>query len=116
MMDSLQWLLVVVLLSLTLAAQADCVGQSCENVSIEQLYVDAGQNGHNIWVRTSGNETALTGCIPNAGVYLWLDGSQPQKKEVYALLLTAFSMERAVTIRVVAGSQGCSIAYVYMNR
>jgi hypothetical protein len=97
-------------------AAAECSGQSCENVLIDQLYVDTGHNGQNIWVRTSGNEAAVTGCAANAGVFLWLDGGQTQKKEVYALLMMAFSLEKPVTIRLVDSAQGCSIAYVYMNR
>jgi len=94
-------------------AAADCSVDACADVYIDQIYVESGTNS---WIRTSGTETNLSVCTPDSGVYLWLDGNQPQKKEVLAALMLAYSLDKPVYVRVTNGARGCSIAYIYMNR
>ena len=96
-------------------AYADCSGLRCDAIYIETLYADSGELGSDIWLQTSGNESALN-CTPNSGVWLKLRGSAESKKEVYALLSMAFAMDKPVTIRVVENSQDCLIAYAYLTR
>jgi hypothetical protein len=92
---------------------ANCSVDMCSDVLVDQIYVESGTN---IWIRTSGTETSLTVCAPDSGVYLWLDGNTPQKKEVLAVLMMAYAMEKPVYFRLANGARGCHISYVFMNR
>lgn len=95
------------------ASAAECTVDACADVYVDQIYVESGTNS---WIRTSGTETNLSVCAPDSGVYLWLDGSTPQKKEVLAVLMMAYAMDKPVYFRVTNGARGCHIAYVVMNR
>ncbi len=97
----------------SLVAAAECSVDACSDVLVDQIYVETGANS---WIRTSGTETNLNMCTPDSGVYLWLDGSLPQKKEVLSLLMLAYSLEKPVYIRVANSARGCAIAYVLLNR
>ena len=77
----------------SLGAAAECAVDACSDVLVDQIYVETGANS---WIRTSGTETNLNMCTPDSGVYLWLDGSLAQKKEVLALLMLAYSLEKPV--------------------
>ncbi|MBL8266023.1 hypothetical protein [Steroidobacter sp.] len=102
-------------LAFAACASADCSALRCDNVYIEQLYVDSGDlGGGDIWVRTSGAETALS-CTANGGVLLKLSASSTYRKDVYALLMMAFSADKPVSIRVMPGTD-CPIAYVTVDR
>lgn len=94
-------------------AWADCSADACSSVYIELLYVESGTNS---WIRTSGTETNLSVCTADSGVHLWLDGGAPQKKEVLALLMMAYSLDKPVYIRVTSGARGCAISYVTLAR
>lgn len=105
------------LLSLaSFAAAAECSGEMCSEVHIEQIYVESGQWGNSTWIRTTGTETNLSICTPDSNVYLWLDGNLSQKKEVLSLLMLAYSSDKPVSIRLSTGARGCSIAYAFLNR
>lgn len=96
-------------------AHADCSGLNCENVYIEQLYADSGDlGGGHIWIRTSGNEAALS-CGANSGVLLKLSVGSTYRKEIYALLMMAFSMDKPVSVRLLPSTE-CPIGYVTVNR
>jgi hypothetical protein len=110
-------ILVATLSTITFAgsASADCSALKCDNVYIEQLYADSGDlGGGDIWVRTSGTETALS-CTANGGVLLKLSASSTYRKDVYALMMMAFSTDKPVSIRVMPGAD-CAIAYVTVDR
>lgn len=92
---------------------ADCTIDACSDVYVDQIYVESGANS---WIRTSGTETNLSVCTPDSGVYLWLDGSLAQKKEVLAVLMMAYALDKPVYFRLTNGARGCSIAYVFVNR
>lgn len=104
------------LLAVSPMCLADCSGEVCSSVMIEQIYVESGEWGNNNWIRTSGTETNLSGCIPDSGVYLWLSGNLSQKKEVLALLMMAYALDKPISVRVTNGARGCSIAYAYLDR
>lgn len=99
------------------AALADCNDETCVSVYIEAISSETAElsTNHNVAVKTSGTETALS-CTPEGGAWLTLIGGKDGSKEVYALILTAFSMDRPVTIRVARGSSGCHIAYAVVAR
>lgn len=101
----------------TSAAFADCTGLICTSVYIQSLNAESGALSANddVWVQTTGTETDLT-CAPNSGAWLKLSSDSPRSKEVYAMLLMAFSMDRPISIRVVDNSVDCVIAYAYMTR
>ncbi len=91
---------------------ADCAGEYCSQVYVQQIYIEAASN---IWIQTTGTETNLS-CVPDSGIYLQLDGAAVQKKEVLALLMMAYSMDKLVTIRAVTGARGCAISYAFVDK
>jgi hypothetical protein len=95
------------------ASAADCASNMCSDVYVDQIYVEGVIDN---WIRTSGTETSLSVCTPDSGVYLWLDGAAAQKKEVLALLMMAYAMDKPVSIKVTNGARGCHISYVFINR
>lgn len=101
----------VILSLLTFPANAECSAAGCVGL-VDQVYVEA--NG-GLWVQTSGNET-LANCTADSGVYLRLPAEYTRLKEVYATLLTAQVLGWQVYLRVVEGSNPCTIWYVSMNR
>jgi hypothetical protein len=99
------------------SALAECSGVMCESVYIQALNAESGalQSNDDIWVQTTGTETALN-CTANSGAWLKLSGDSPKKSDVYALLLVAFSTDRPISIRVLDNSVDCVIGYAYMTR
>lgn len=99
------------------ATLADCSGLTCTSVYIEMLNAEAGElpGSDDVWVQTSGAESALN-CTANSGIYLKLRNEAPSRKEVYAMLLTAFAMDKPISLRVVDSSVDCVIAYAYITR
>ncbi len=97
----------------TFVSAADCSVEMCSDVYVDQIYIESGINN---WIRTSGTETNLSICTPDSGVFLWLDGAVAQKKEVLALLMMAYALDKPVSIRVSNGARGCHISYVFINR
>lgn len=76
------------------------------------MYIEA--NG-DLYVQTSGIETAAN-CVPNSGTYLYLAGGATKFKEIYAMLLTAQALGWQVRIRIVEGSNPCSISWAAVDR
>ena len=103
----------VLLSTACFAAAADCAGDMCSNVYIEQIYIESGNNS---WIQTSGTEANLSACSPDSNIHLWLDGNMPQKKEVLSLLMMANALDKPVSIRLSNGARGCLISYVLLNR
>jgi hypothetical protein len=99
------------------AAFAECSGVLCETVYIQALNAESGAltSNDDIWVQTTGTETALN-CTANSGSWLKLSSDSPRAKEVYSLLMMAFSMDKPISIRVVDSSTDCLIAYAYVVR
>jgi hypothetical protein len=99
------------------AVFADCANLICDSVYIERLVAESGAltTNQDFYVQTTGTESALT-CSPDSAVNLKLNGDDPHAKEVYAMLLTAFSLDKPVSIRIVSGSAPCEIAYVTLAR
>jgi hypothetical protein len=99
------------------AVFAECSGLLCESVYIQSLNSESGAlpSNDDVWVQTTGTETALN-CTANSGAWLKLSSDSPKAKEVYALLMMAFSMDKPISIRVVDSSTDCLIAYAYVTR
>lgn len=90
---------------------ADCSNIQCVGM-IERLYTNS--NG-TLYVATDGDETALD-CTPPAGVYMTLDPADPNFNRKYAMLLTAFSLNQEIGIRIINGSSTCAISYFYIDK
>ena len=93
-------------------AFADCGGEYCSDVYVDQLYMESSGG---LWVQTSGTETALS-CTPDSGIFLRLTYDVPGLKNIYAGLLAAQMAGSKVTVRISGGSSPCSISYVLVNR
>lgn len=97
---------------LSLDARADCASDACTQVYIEMLYVE-GQST-STWIQTSGTEANLS-CAPDSGVFLQVE-DQSSKKELMALLMMAYSLDKPISVRLYNGPRGCAIAYAYVVR
>jgi hypothetical protein len=96
-------------------ASAECSGVVCTNVAIQRIWMDAGtsQNG-DLWIQTDGTEANLS-CTPNNNIYLKVPYNAAAKKDVYAMLMMAFSMGKPVSIGIVPASADCVVAYAFIN-
>jgi hypothetical protein len=68
-----------------------------------------------LWLQTSGTETALN-CVPDSGIHLFLSATNAGAKSIYATLLAAEMSDLLVDIRIVDGSSPCQISYIRFNR
>jgi hypothetical protein len=93
-------------------AFADCGGEYCHDVYVDQLYVEASGG---IWLQTSGTETALS-CTPDSNIFLRLANGNEGLKNIYAALLAAQTAGLKVHVRIVGGSSPCAISYVLVDR
>jgi hypothetical protein len=97
-------------LAFAAVAYAECYPGGCAEVYVDELYPDSG----GAWVQTSGNET-LANCTADSNVFLRLNGG-PGFDAIYATLLAAQISEKKVGIRIIEGTNPCTIAYVRLNR
>ncbi|WP_311270684.1 hypothetical protein [Sphingobium sp. WCS2017Hpa-17] len=98
--------------ALSAPAWAACGTNACNNVTIVRLYVSTDNN---IYVKISDNITPLN-CAPLQDEYLTLRRSEPNSDAIYSMLLTSQAMNRILTrIRIVEGSGGCTVAYVWQD-
>ena len=95
----------------TTTSFADCSTTQCVGM-IERLYTDS--NGI-LYIASDGDERTLD-CTPPANVYMTLDPSDPNFNRKYAMLLTAFSLNQEIGIRIVNGSPTCAISYFYIDK
>jgi hypothetical protein len=68
-------------------------------------------SGNYVYVQPTSSVSGLT-CTPVSGLYLQLDMTQPNAKEVYATLLAAKVAQANLTIAMSSSFSACTIAYV----
>lgn len=90
-------------------AAADCNTWSCGSIRITGLYTTA--NG-DVYVQVSGNMAALN-CTLASDTYITLPSTLARFKEIYASLLAYQLTDRELSIRIVEGSPGCNVQYIY---
>lgn len=97
-----------------LLTNAGCGGNSCTNVYVDKLYVNANSS-ELVYIGTSGDETQLD-CEAHAGVYAILDSNQGNADKIYSTLLAAQLANKKVRIRVATNTVGCKVAYITLDR
>ncbi|MGP0171774.1 hypothetical protein ACSVIJ_07810 [Pseudomonas sp. NCHU5208] len=107
-----KWVLGVSVLAFAEMAYSACSSVMCQNVYVERLNPNA--NGK-VYVATSGDETQLN-CSAVSQVYLTFDLSEPAGNVFYSTLLAAQISDRKVSLRIVDGSQGCTVTYIMHDR
>ncbi len=105
-------IVIAILNVISFVASADCSGEICSDVYVDRLYI---QESGNIFIATSGVETALT-CAATAGVYVTLPSSADGASEIYSALLTAQTANKTVSVRVDGSIAGCPIIYITLDR
>jgi hypothetical protein len=94
--------------------RAECSANQCYSVQITQLWSDAGTSANgDVWFQTTGTESNLN-CTASGGIWLRLPSTATAKKDVYALLMMAFALERPLVIGLIAGSADCIVAWAYL--
>ena len=91
-------------------AFAACQPLACDNEYIEQLRISESGD---VYVTTSGDE-ALLNCSLYDAQYITLPASAQGTDKIYAALLSAKNQDRRMgRIRIVEGSSGCRVSYVW---
>ena len=91
---------------------ANCGSNACQNMTITRLFISTNNK---IYVKISDNITSLN-CTPVEGQYLTLLRSSPNSDAIYSMLMTTQAMGRVLTrIRIVEGTAGCTIQYVWQD-
>lgn len=85
---------------------------SCENVAIKEMQINVDDDI--VWVQTSGLETSLN-CSPEASVFLKLSTATAGGKNAFDALLSAHTINKAITIRIQDNVSPCRIVYVRQN-
>ena len=106
-----QVLITILALIFSTAVFAECGGNSCVDVKITRLYVNA--DGDTL-ISTSGDETRLT-CTPNSNTYITLKKSSANYDATYSLLLAAHTLEHPVWVRATS-SDHCRVVYVVSDK
>jgi hypothetical protein len=88
---------------------AVCDSNRCEDERVLQIYTRADGNAY---LQVSGAIANLD-CTLVGGTYMTLLPSSPRFKEIYANLLAFQLAEKPISVRIVNGSQGCAIDYIY---
>ena len=101
--------MVVFLVLLSTSVYAACTANRCVG-KIERLYV----NGGTLYISTDGDETNLD-CTPPGGVYITISSSDPDFKNLYAMMLTSVSLNNTIGLRIETGSDNCRVIYTYMD-
>lgn len=98
-------------LAMPISAFADCTDSyRCLDVYVERIYVKPSVT----YIDTSGDE-ALLSCTPLTGTYLEMDPANAAYDAWFAILLSAQSQGRAVTIRTDSTVSGCVINYIFID-
>ena len=99
----------VFLVLLSTNVYAACSSDRCEG-KIDRLYMSGGT----LFISTDGDETLLD-CTAPADVYITISSSNPEFKNLYAMMLTSMSLDNTVGLRINNGSDKCSLMYTYMD-
>lgn len=105
-----KFVLLILVISVTNVASADCASNGCWDVYIEQLYIR--NSGKNL-IQTSGDETKLN-CNADSGKFLELPLSG-NNKEMLSALLAAQMANKKVGLRIIENSN-CEVAYITLNQ
>jgi hypothetical protein len=89
---------------------ADCGSLSCYG-AVQRLYMAFDGN---LRIATDGDETLLN-CTAVSDVYVTLQADDPNFNRKYALLLTAYTLDQDVGIRIAEGSPNCAVSYFYVD-
>ena len=104
---------IMVVLGFTTNVHAACGGNFCTG---RINHLDIGSGG-GVWVATDQNEDNLA-CVPGTGLdtVIRLNRSHQYFREMYEVLRESLIFGKAVTIRIVTGSNPCQIQYLVMYR
>ena len=101
----------VFLFVLTMGLSASCGSQSCDD-KVEQLYIN---NNGKVLIKMGGDLTAVN-CTMAGGIWITMRPDEtPAYKEIYATLLSSKMANKNIYVRVIEGSNPCSIAHVRLD-
>ena len=101
--------MLVFLVVLSTNVYAACTADRCVG-KIDRLYV----NGGTLFISTDGDETFLD-CNAPGGVYITIPSTDPDFKNLYAMMLTSMSLNNTIGLRIENGSDKCKLIYTYMD-
>lgn len=95
--------------SFSKSSMAVCNDKICKGKVVRLFLSDS-----KLYIGTDGDESSLN-CVVPAGTYVSIPTNDPLFDQKYALLLTAVSLNKDVTIRIKDFSTGCIVNYIYMD-
>ena len=101
--------MVVFLVLFSTNVYATCSSDRCVG-KIDRLYMNSGT----LYISTDGDETSLD-CAAPGGVYITIPSTDPDFKNLYAMMLTSMSLNNTIGLRIENGSAKCNLVYTYMD-
>lgn len=96
---------------LSTQAEGVCFGTLCDRVLIERVYLNT--SGY-LLISTAGTETSLT-CTPASSIYLRVNSSAENYKEIYTMALAARLNGQTITLQMdPAITNACIIKSAYL--
>lgn len=95
-------------------SEAACSVYACNNVYVDTLYTNNYSSG-TVYIYTTGDEAALTGCDGSSNSLL-LYITSPAGKAIYSTLLVAVTVDRQIDIVLKNNGATCEVSYVRFRR
>ena len=109
----MKYILSLLVFSVSVFSNADCVGTSCTGVTIDRLYLYLSQS--KVSFSTSGDESKLD-CTTSTGMYISLPLDLTSSKEAYSLLLAAHQSQNTVWVKTTGAGTSCEVVYLVSDK
>lgn len=96
------------LLLLPVISQAECGGNYCENVKVQEMQVSFDGL---VWIKTTGTAANIQNCVSQNG-FLKVDANTNGGKNLYSALLSAQARDKPIFVKTKDGASPCEIHFV----
>lgn len=91
---------------------AGCDKQGCTS-KIKRVYVTGHSDGR-VFIEPVDKLADIVNCSPAESVFFTLSRSHASFNEIYAMALASNMADKEVRMRVVEGSEGCELLYMWV--
>lgn len=93
-------------------AFAACDSRGC-TTTIKRIYATAIADGK-VFLEPADNPLNIVNCSPRENIFFILSKSHPLFNEIYSMALSAMMTKTEVRMRIVEGSSGCELSYMWV--